>query len=79
MNYTPQEITLATEFANKLDDRESMPFHLSSIRHYEEWSLRKQLKKVMSIPADKIRVSRGAYYNTLVQRHGVPKNPRPKY
>lgn len=74
--YTPYERQIATEIATELNDLESLGMHLSYVRHYEEWSLRKELKKVMSYPDHKIDVSRGAYYNSLVQQNGVRKGHR---
>jgi len=75
-NYTREEEALAHEIANTLGDHDSIGMHLSYVHLYEEWSLRKELKKVMNRPAHKIYVTRGAYYNSLVQQYGVLKNSK---
>lgn len=75
-DFTQQERILAAEFATALGDQDSMLFHLNTVRDYEEYSLRKQLKKVMAKADYEIMVSRGAYYNKLVQMYGIRKNTR---
>ena len=69
-NYEPQEINLAREIADELDDQDSIPYHLQNVRKYKESFLRKQLQKVLSIPEHKIKRSRAALYTYLINQHG---------
>jgi hypothetical protein len=70
MNYSNQEIKLANEIANTLNDRESIQMHLQYAARYQEPFLRRILNKVMSIPEQNIRRTRGALYTFLVNQHG---------
>ncbi len=70
MNYSNQEIKLANEIAAALDDRESIQMHLQYTARYQESFLRRILTKVMSIPEQNIRRTRGALYTFLVNQHG---------
>jgi hypothetical protein len=69
-NYTPQEIKLAHEIANTLDDRDSIPYHLLNARKYKEEFQRKILNKVMALPDNKIKRSRAALYTFLITQSG---------
>src|SRR5579864_7447840 len=64
--YNEHEIKLAQEFAQALHDWDSIPYHLSNARKFNESFLRKQLETVLSIPQHKIRNSRAAYYVSLL-------------
>jgi hypothetical protein len=75
-NYTKEEEKLAREFADALDDHESLAMHLSYVRYYEEWSLRKLLKKALDIPDEDVRTNRAACYNSSVQYNGVLKGSK---
>ena len=70
MNYTSEQKRLAYEIADALNDHEAMKVHLEFAQRYQESFLRRILAKVMSIPEDKIRKSRGALYTSLVKQHG---------
>lgn len=74
--YSPQEIKLAKEIAQTLDDVDSMPLHLEYARKYQEAFLRKQLNHVRSLPADKIKKSRAALYVYLVNKHSSNDSAR---
>jgi hypothetical protein len=69
MNYEPQEIRLANDIADQLDDRASVQLFLQFTRKYREDHLRKILDKVMSIPDGQIKKTRGALFTYLVHQH----------
>ena len=72
--YTPQEIKLAREIAETLNDLDSYILHLQYVRKYKEEYLRKVLAKVMAIPENKIKRSRAALYTFLInqsERNGI--------
>jgi hypothetical protein len=73
--YEPHEIRLANEIADTLQDREALPVFLSYTRKYTESHLRRILMKVMSIPEDSIRKSRGALFTFLINQHGSGNSP----
>jgi len=64
--YTQQEIKLAREIAEALQDVGSLPYHLKQVRKYQEEFLRKKLTHVLSIPEDQIKKSRAALYVYLI-------------
>ena len=69
--FKPQtkEALLALDLAETLDDLPGLPLYLSLTKKYPEPFLRRALSEVKEIPADKIKKSRGAYFNYLVQKH----------
>lgn len=68
-NYEPQEIRLANEIADELNDRGSLHLFLNFSRKYREDYLRKILEKVMSIPERQIKKTRGALFTYLVHQN----------
>ena len=64
-----KELKLAEELADTLSDQESLPFYREMTERYSEAFLRGKLKKVMSIPADQIRKTRGALFTYLIKQH----------
>jgi hypothetical protein len=66
---TSKETKLAEELADTLSDQESLPFYRDLVEKYSESFLRTKLKKVMSIPANQIRKTRGALFTYLIQQH----------
>lgn len=73
IEYTPEELKLAREIAQTLNDTDSLPMHLILVRKHTETFLREKLNKVMSIPESEIRKTRGALYIFLINnsnRHG---------
>lgn len=60
---------LANELADTLGDQESLPFYRDMVKKYSETFLRSKLKKVMSIPTDQIRKTRGALFTYLINQH----------
>ena len=69
-HYEPNEIKLANEIAETLKDRDAFPLFLTYTRKYQESHLRRILVKVMSIPENSIRKSRGALFTFLINQHG---------
>lgn len=69
-HYEPNEIRLANEIAETLKDRDALPLFLTYTRKYQESHLRRILNKVMSMPENSIRKSRGALFTFLVNQHG---------
>lgn len=60
---------LASDLAKGLNDSKSLPFYLSVVRQYPEPLLMKLLGEVREIPFEKIRKSRAALFNYLIQQH----------
>lgn len=63
------EQKLAFELADSMNDRESLQAYISFTKRYTEGFLRKIQAKVLSIPEDKIRKTRGALFTYLVKQH----------
>ena len=72
-NYHPQtrEEYLAQELAERLGDPQGLPLYLTVARRYTESSIRQILGRVMEVPDERIRTSRGALFNWLIHRHGT--------
>jgi hypothetical protein len=62
--------SLAYELAHTLSDIEALPVYLGFTQKYQEEFLRKILLRVMSIPDQKIKRTRGALFTYLVKQHG---------
>ena len=76
-NYHPQtrEEYLAQELAERLGDPQGLPLYLKVARRYTESSIRQILGRVMEVPDERIRTSRGALFNWLIHRHGTQRSP----
>lgn len=75
--YESFEIDLANEIADVLHDRESLPLYLSFVRKYKEEHLRRILKRVMSIPDEQIKKTRGALFTFIVNnQYGYDERAR---
>jgi hypothetical protein len=72
--YDPYEIKLANEIADTLNDKDALQLYLQFTRKYKEAFLRKVLARVMSIPENKIRRSRGALFTFLITKQGNNDN-----
>ena len=70
MNLTSQQEKLALEIAHKLKDMKSIEWHRKMVSMYSESYLREQLQNALTLPDEKVKVSRGAIYNKLVQSNG---------
>lgn len=64
-----QQQKLAREIAEALDDMDALMLHEKFVRKYSEEYLRRILMRVLSMPDDSIRKSRGALYTSLVQNN----------
>ena len=64
------EKSFAYELASALNDTESLPVYIDFTLKYQEAFLRRVLNKVMSIPDDKIKRTRGALFTYLVKQNG---------
>jgi hypothetical protein len=70
MNFSQQEMKLAQEIAEALDDWGSLQLFLQFARQYKEEHLRKILENVMNVEQSNIRKTRGALFTHLVKNHG---------
>ena len=68
-----KEELLALDTASALFDLENLALYLSYAKKYPEMLMRKILGKVKEIPDGKIKKSRGALFNYLMQKHGGAK------
>jgi hypothetical protein len=68
--YSPDEMRLANELAETLNDRDALPLYLQFTQKYQESHLRRILAKVMSISEVKIRRTRGALFTYLITKNG---------
>ena len=70
-NFKPKsrEELLALDLAKALKDRKGLPLYLSYSKRYPESFLRKVLGEVKEIPDRKIKKSRGALFNYLIQKY----------
>ena len=68
-DYGTQEIRIANEIADTLNDRGSLQLFLHFAEKYKEEHLLKILEKVMSIPDAKIKKTRGALFTYLVSQY----------
>jgi biotin operon repressor len=60
---------LALDLSKALNDQKSLLLYLSYAKRYPESLLRKILGVVREIPDEKIKKSRGALFNHLIQKH----------
>ena len=78
-HFHPQtrEEYLAQELAERLGDPQGLPLYLTVARRYTEFSIRQILGRVLEVPDERIRTSRGALFNWLIHRYGTPNNTHP--
>jgi len=67
--YTPTEIQLANEIAERLNDPDALSLYLSFARQHPHEKLRDLLNKVCSIPEKDIKRTRGALFTFLVGQY----------
>ncbi|OHB04853.1 MAG: hypothetical protein A3B16_01435 [Candidatus Zambryskibacteria bacterium RIFCSPLOWO2_01_FULL_45_43] len=72
--FLTREELLGRDLAAGLDDEENLRFYLSVCRKYPEEFLRKTYSQVKQIPEKKIKKSRGALFNYLIQKHDKNNN-----
>jgi len=65
---TPRKKKKAHEFATLLNDLKSLAYFEWAFNKYPEKYLEEILVRVMQIPDEKIKVSRGALFNKLVAK-----------
>lgn len=68
-SFLTKEELLAADLAEGLDDKPNLGFYLSVCRKYPEEVLRKIHGRVKEIPSSKIRKSKGALFNYLIQKY----------
>ena len=61
---------LALDLSNALNDQKGLSLYISYAKRYPEPLLRKVLGVVKEIPDEKIKKSRGALFNYLIQKYG---------
>jgi hypothetical protein len=61
--------TQALEIAKSLNDLQALPLYLSYCKKYPDHLLRKVLGEVLEIPQSKIKKTRGALFNYLIQKY----------
>jgi len=66
-----REELLAWDLAAALDDEKGLPFYIFCAKRYPEAFLRAVLGRVMEIPENRIKKSRGALFNYIVQSHKI--------
>lgn len=69
-----REELLALDLAQTLNDLKGLPLYISYSKKYPEFLLRRVLGEVMEIPGYKIKKSRGALFNHLVQKYAKETN-----
>jgi hypothetical protein len=76
MEYKPenQNELLAADLALALDDLPNLLLYLAYAKKYPESLLRKVLGEVKEVPVNKIKRSRGALFNHLVQKYAKQDN-----
>jgi hypothetical protein len=69
-DHTTEEKKLAVYIAESLEDKEALTLYLSYAKKYEQYFLLALLERVLSIPKEKIKRTRGALFTFLVGQHG---------
>ncbi len=65
-----KEEKLAREIADALNDMDALTVHTNYAYKYKEEFLRRILQRVLSIPEEQIRKTRGALFTYLIKQHG---------
>lgn len=78
MNQESKEVQLAYEIAEALDDMDAIQLHISYAHRFPESLLREKLAKALAVPEHKIRESRAALFNHLIQQHANKKRYYPR-
>ncbi|MBI1912114.1 MAG: hypothetical protein HYS21_08940 [Deltaproteobacteria bacterium] len=69
-----QKELLAMDLAEALNDHKNLPLYVSYCKRYPEQLLRRVLGEVKELPREKIKKSRGALFNYLVQKYANKKD-----
>ncbi len=67
--FLTKEELLAMDLAEGLDDKANLRFYFSVCRKYPESFLRRIYSEVKEVPLNKIKKSKGALFNYLVQKY----------
>ena len=73
-----EETQFAYELAEALNDKEAIQMYISYVHRFSEALLREMLVKVLSVPENKIRKTRGALFNYLIQQHAAKAKYYPR-
>ncbi len=73
-----EETEFAYELAEALNDKEAIQMYVSYVHRFSESLLREILVKVLSVPENKIRKTRGALFNYLIQQHATKAKYYPR-
>ena len=65
-----KEEKLAREIADALNDNDALTVYTNFAYKYKEEFLRRILQRVLSIPQEQIRKTRGALFTYLIKQHG---------
>ena len=63
------EEEMAVEIAECLEDHPAIPLYISMARQHDHTYLRRVLRTVLGVPDEKIRTTRGALFNWMVQHN----------
>lgn len=76
MTFKPQteKEVLAVDIAYKLNDLANIPLYISYANKYPEGVLLKALGEALEVPQQKIKKTRGALFNHLVQKYARESN-----
>jgi hypothetical protein len=66
--YTPNEIQLAHELAESLDDRKSLGFYLQCAQKYPKDYLLATLTHVLTLPDHSVRTTRARLFTTIITK-----------
>ncbi len=71
-----KEEKFAREIADALNDPDALTLYISFAEKYTEAHLRRLLQRVLSIPQDQIRKTRGALFTYLINQNYGKGNTR---
>ncbi|WP_259070375.1 hypothetical protein HDF24_11320 [Mucilaginibacter sp. X4EP1] len=66
--FTPNEVQLAHEMADALDDKKSLAFYLSCAKKYPKEYLLNTLAHVCTLPSHSIRTTRARLFTNIVTK-----------
>jgi hypothetical protein len=64
--YTPNEITLAHQLADSLEDRKSLAFYLTCAKKYPKDYLLTTLAHVTTLPEHSVRTTRARLFTNII-------------
>ncbi|MGY3214772.1 hypothetical protein [Mucilaginibacter sp. HD30] len=74
--YTPNEITLAHQLADSLDDQKSLAFYLTCAQKYPKDYLLNTLAHVMTLPEHSVRTTRPRLFTSIITKSRFNTNDR---